>query len=203
MTLLVLTQLSSIQVRALNPTSTPKPTATLTPSAALNEISVDKKTRSIDMNRYYDNLEIKNNLFADGNLIEFEINIKNQSNKTLSNINVTDKLPLNLIIVFAPSNRTVNNQINWTINQLKPGESKRYLIRAKITDIKSWNLNRREKRENRVIVKVNNREYVDTSNYFIGRKSMPVTGPNILWGSVEVLGILGLGWWLRKIARGY
>lgn len=162
---------------------------------------VDKNIRSLNWNEYYDNIDSLRKIFVEGEGIEFKVKVSNNGNQTINNIQVADYLPKYLCLVFYPGN-VDNNAIFWNISEIKPGETKDYLIRAKIcglpTEIK------KEKLSNQAYIKAEGMTDRDYASYYVGRKTTPSTGPNslmiesILSGIVMVVAYRG-----RKIARGY
>ncbi len=169
-----------------------------------NKITVDKKLRHVYSDSFMDNIPTSTKVFVDGDIVEFQIKVENNSQNQLKDFKVTDVLPSNLSLIFYPGqyNRE-NNQISWTIEKLDKGESKQYYIRARIvglTDTES----KYEKRVNTVEVKVAELTDKDEASFFVAKKIVPVTGwEDMVGGSVLTLTVAIVAFGLRKAARGY
>ncbi len=168
------------------------------------EISVDKKLRGINQREYIDNITASNKTFFEKDVVEFQIKVENIGNQTLNNVKVKDTLPNYLALIFYPGTfNSENNQIEWNIDTLNPGEVKKYLIRAKIqnSDQLSASLT---KKTNRVNVNVENLNDSDTASYFIGRPIVPDTGASDVIIKTILVALAGTGGlYFRKLARGY
>lgn len=167
------------------------------------EISIDKKVRSIGDSQYVDNIESSTKTFYENDVIEFQVNIKNTSDKTLNNINVKDILPKYLSLIFYPGTlNTDQNVVEWKIDSLASNETKTYLIRAKING--STGLNVLTKQTNKAESCGDGQCDNDTSSYFIGKSTVPATGASdIALKTGLVITLVGLGFGFRKKARGY
>lgn len=166
-------------------------------------ISVDKKVRSIGDTQYYDNIESSQKTFFEKDTIEFQIKVENIGTELMHNINVKDMLPKYLSLVFYPGSFDDDQDIvEWNIEKLTAGESKTYLIRAKIND--STKLNALTKQTNKTEACGSGKCDADYASYFIGKASIPATGAsNIVLKTGLIALIAGLGFWFRKKARGY
>ena len=166
------------------------------------ELLIDKKLRSIHDSEYKDNISSSERVFFEGDVIEFKIKVENTGTGILKNIKVTDNLPPFLKLIFNPG--SVNsNKVEWTIDELKAGESKDYLIRAKID--KSKDVKTLTKETNVTEVRVDELGDRDDASYFIGDGvSIPNTGDaGLLIKTGIVLSSAIGGFLLRKRARGY
>lgn len=169
-------------------------------------ISVDKKVRNVNDSQYVDNISADKEVFADDDLVEFKITVLNNGNETLTNVNVGDSLPTNLSLIFYPGTLDkTNNSLKWSIDSLKPQESKDFLIRAKMVNISTLLSGESTKKlTNFVEAKANDVSDKDTASIFVGLKTSPKTGDNSLaLKTVGVLSILVSCVYLRKYARGY
>lgn len=169
----------------------------------IKELSVDKKLRYIDQNEYVDNIEASKKTFFEKDIVEFQIRIENIGNETLTNIKVKDNLPKYLSLIFYPGtfNKT-ENMVEWTIDKLDPGQSKEYLIRAKIQN--ATKISALTKQTNRAEAKVDNLSDSDNASYFIGKTTVPATGASdIVLKTILVALTAGSGFYFRKKARGY
>lgn len=165
--------------------------------------SINKNVRSIGDTQYYDNIEASKKTFYEKDVIEFQIRVENIRAEVIYNINVKDMLPKYLSLVFYPG--TFDNDqyiVEWNIDRLEAGESKTYLIRAKIND--SIKLNTLTKQTNKAEACGGGKCEVDNASYFIGKASIPATGASdIIFKTGVIASIAGLGLWFRKKARGY
>lgn len=175
------------------------------PGAASKSIVVDKKVRAVNQTNYFDNLTSSQKLFFDNDLIEFSITIQNGGQETLRNIDVKDFLPKNLRLIFNPGTFNANgNTVEWKIDQLNPGESKNYLIRAKIIGVANLKLTSNLQLTNTASANVDNISDQDRSSYFIGVQTIPKTGNNdILVKTILILSVASGSVYLRKVARGF
>lgn len=166
-------------------------------------ISVDKKVRSIGDTQYYDNIEASKKTFYEKDVIEFQIKVENIRTEVIYNINVKDILPKYLSLIFYPG--TFDNDqyiVEWNIDRLNAGESKTYLIRAKINN--SIKLNTLTKQTNKTEACGAGKCDADYSSYFIGKASIPATGASdIILKTGLLASLAGLGLFLRKKIRGY
>lgn len=170
------------------------------------QIVVDKKIRPINDENFYDNIDPAKKVFVNGEQLEFKITVKNTGEQTLYNINVKDILPNYLSLLFYPGvyNKTSNN-VETEIDQLNPGESKDFYIRANVSDVPSSNM------EGKKLLQINKAEAgndkvydSDQAQYFIEAKSVPSTGADDLMVKTAVILMItvsSIG--LRKLARGY
>ena len=168
------------------------------------ELVIDKKIRPIDSKTYFDNISSDQKIFTEGDQIEFKIVVENRGNITLTNIKVQDMLPKYLsLLVFPGSYDKDQNVINTEILSLEPGQSKEYLVLARIKDLPTGS-NTKLQMVNVATAKTTNAADRDEAKYFVAMKSVPSTGASdilIKTGLVITMAAFGLG--MRKIARGY
>lgn len=169
----------------------------------IKQISIDKKLREVNQNEYVDNITASKKTFFEKDIIEFQVKVENIGNETLNNIQVRDNLPNYLGLIFHPGTfDDGNNQINWTIKSLNPGEVKKYLIRAKIQN--SVDINHLTKETNKVEVSVDDLGDSDTASFFIGKIIVPDTGASdTIVKTVLIALVATSGFYFRKLARGY
>lgn len=162
---------------------------------------VDKKIRSLNWNEYYDNIDSLQKIFVEGDGIEFKVRVSNNGNQTINNIQIADYLPKYLCLVFYPG--TVDqNAIFWNIAEIKAGETKDYLIRAKICGLPAEMI--KVKLSNQAYIKAEGITDRDNASYYVGRKTTPSTGPNSLIIESIFAGLVMVGAYRgRKVARGY
>jgi uncharacterized repeat protein (TIGR01451 family) len=167
------------------------------------KISIDKKVRAIGDTQYFDNIEASRKTFFEKDVIEFQVRIENISTETVYNINTKDILPKYLGLIFYPG--TFDNDqyiVEWNIDELKAGESKTYLIRAKIND--STKLNVLTKQTNKAEACGGGSCDVDYASYFIGKTSVPATGASDIAVKTILVALTATsGFYFRKLARGY
>ena len=169
-------------------------------------IVVDKKIRAVGDTNFYDNISSQQKTFVEGDQIEFLISVQNRGTNNLSNINVTDYLPKYLsLMIFPGINNVTDRTVKTTIDNLNPGESKDFIIRARISDLPTSNYaNSLIQLNNRACASNNQASDCDNAKYFVGMSTTPVTGSNeilieTMFGLVIIIGSVGF----RKLARGY
>lgn len=165
-------------------------------------ISIDKKIRPINSDKYLDNIDKDEKTFVEGDSLDFSILVENTGNRDLKNLTIKDFLPSYQNIVFNPGiyNKNVA-EIDWSIGNLGIGESKVFTIRTRIGEVKSIYT---QMITNKVCVNGDNVSDCDRASFFISGKQVPSTGaPGILiqslWGLSGAVIALGI----RKFARGY
>lgn len=167
-------------------------------------ISIDKKVKAVKDKEYKDNLAASEKVFYETDLIEFKITVENTGDGVLKNIKVVDYLPPFLKLIFYPGTfDQKNNKVEWTIDQLDPGHSQDFLIRAKISDSK--NVRTLTKETNAAQVCVDEICDKDDAIYYIGNGvAIPNTGNNdLIVKTIVILSLIGGGMSFRKYARGY
>lgn len=98
-----------------------------------SQLIVDKQIATSETANWQDNLPADQEVLREGDLVKFQITIKNSGDKNLTNIQVTDSLPEYLTPVFNPGEyNKENNQIKWEIEKLEAGEQETFEIRAHI-----------------------------------------------------------------------
>lgn len=174
------------------------------PGQVIKAISVDKKVRSLNDLNYFDNISSNQKVFFKGDTVEFKISVENTGKETLNNINVKDTLPIGLSLIFFPGTfNNTDNSVSWTVDSLDPAQTKSYLIRAKISEIKT-NLGQTYKVTNNSSVKVDNINDSDNASFFVGIGTIPKTGDGTLpLKTILVVLSAGSALYLRKLARGY
>ncbi|HPT65878.1 MAG TPA: hypothetical protein PK257_01025 [Candidatus Woesebacteria bacterium] len=167
------------------------------------KLSIDKKIRSIGDTKYYDNIEASRKTFYEKDVVEFQIRVENISDEVVYNIKTEDILPKYLTLIFYPGNFNKDQYIvDWNIDKLEAGESKTYLIRAKINDTNK--LSTLTKQTNKVESCGGGSCDQDYASYFIGKTTVPATGASdIILKTILVTLTAGSGIYFRKKARGY
>ncbi|MCW1949725.1 MAG: DUF11 domain-containing protein [Candidatus Shapirobacteria bacterium] len=169
-------------------------------------LSIDKKLRSIHSSEYVDNISSSTKVFSQDDVVEFKIKVTNTGTTKMKNIKVVDELPPFLKLVFFPGTyNSTENKIEWTIDELDAGNSKDFLIRAKID--KAQEVKTLAKETNVAKASVDGINEKDDAIYYIGTKSgviVPETGSmDVIFQTIGVItaGISGLA--LRKKIRGF
>ncbi len=169
-------------------------------------IVIDKKIRAVGETVFYDNIPSSQKTFVEGDQIEFSIKVENRGTINLTNINVVDYLPKYLTLMIFPGvDNLTDNTVKTTIDNLNPGDSKEYIIRARISDLPSSNYaNSLIQLNNRACASNSQTGDCDNAKYFVGMSTTPVTGTNdimieTVFGLVLIAGSVGF----RKLARGY
>lgn len=168
-------------------------------------ITIDKKIRLPKDNVVLDNVSDTNYVFVEGDTIEFEIVVTNTGNEDLTDIKLSDVMPQYLSMVFNPGSLDKNsNTVNWNLDKLSPGESKTYVIRAKISGVESVNRIQTIKLTNKAYAVAGDVSDKDFATYFVAKKIVPTTGDDSL--PVKTFALVSVGisaWYVRKLARGY
>lgn len=167
---------------------------------------VDKQVRSVEMNRYYDNLDAATKKFNKGDLIEFTIYIENNGQSELNNIVIRDILPSNLKLeLYDGKYNQADRSLEWKIDVLLPTQNKKYFIRATVlkdnqaggvwtNQVRGWTDSPTSTSDQ------------DTSSYFVTGKGLviPKTGSEgLLIQTILTLSLIGGAVGIRKYARGY
>lgn len=174
-------------------------------------ITVDKKVSNGSQTKggvyqYVDNFTLSDERFSPGQNVYFLVTVKNTTNSTLSNIQVTDTLPQYLAVVEAPG--TTNGQtISWKYDSLSAGEERTERLIARIVEQEYLPAGQSVMcPKNQVSVSVSNSSDYDTSQFCIekqvvGVEEVPKAGPEfgILLGALNLAG-LGLGLKFRKVS---
>lgn len=169
-------------------------------------IVVDKKVRPITDPTFYDNIDPKTKVFNEGEQIEFQITVSNNSNQVLENVELKDTLPKYLSLLFYPGtfNQT-NNVITDEIGELGIGETQTYLVRATVSNVPTTTLaSKNVCLINYVWAGNNITADTDQAQYCIAARSVPNTGADdIATKTLAVILVAVTAVGLRKLARGY
>jgi len=168
-----------------------------------NQLIVDKKIKAINTD-WQDNLPASQIVLKEGNLVEFQIKIKNSGDQELKNIKATDFLPSYLEFIFGPANPE-EKEIKWQIEKLDSGQEQTFNIRAQIKGANQVASDGTFCLINKVKATAESGESdEDTASFcLMGAKKLPQAGShNLAIGSL-VAGLIGLtGITLRKFGRG-
>lgn len=156
---------------------------------------------------YSDNIDSSIKTFAGDDVLQYKIVVENAGTETLTSVKVVDRLPSNISLFFYPGNyNKETNTLEWTIDEIKPGETKEdILIRAKVSEVAELSATTPTKLCNEVIVDAGS-GITDSDRacvYAIGY-GVPKTGDASLLVKTVLISAAGsIGWFLRKLARGY
>lgn len=157
----------------------------VTTSQAPRQALVEKKVLNPQNNQFVDNLSFEQHTFLPGQDVVFRVTITNVIQTELKNLVVFDRLPDTLNFVstsfgnYDPKNRT----INFTIDSLKPGESKTFEIKTKVRPTSELTSNV-TCQANLARVTVNNMVDEDSASMCVSKEVLsttsqfPTTGPN-------------------------
>ena len=155
---------------------------------------------------YVDNNSPTDTRFAPGATVYFQVKVKNTSNVTLNNVEVSDIMPNEIIAVEGPGTYNENSKtITWKYDSLKAGEEKTEKI---IAQIKGQNQLPADKGVmcmiNKSTVRAGNNYDDDTAQFcvekqVIGAKQVPTAGPEygILLTTLSFAS-LGAGVYLKR-----
>lgn len=166
-------------------------------------VVVDKKIRLSSKNILQDNIGKDEFVFVEGDQIEFTIDVENRGKETLYDLKLNDILPLYLKLQYYFGDYA-NNTLKTNISILKSGESRHFYVIAIVKDVPVTNYMSEIKQINKACVENSVVSDCDSASYFVGSKTMPVTGnESLIFNSImAVLGMTGaMG--LRKYIRGY
>ena len=169
-------------------------------------VVIDKKIGFGEPKEYFDNVSAAQKLFTEGEQIQFKLVVENKSKDSLYNLKVVDYLPEFLSLTLYPGTFDKKlNEVSTEIAELKSGESKEFMIIARISGLPTsvYSVNKFQLTNNS---KVSNNLVSDTDSakYFVSYQSVPNTGADdVLIKSIGVLAISLAAVGLRKLARGY
>lgn len=176
------------------------------PSTSLMIDKTVGKPASNNTIEYVDNTDYK---FASNGLINFQVRIKNISNKVLNNVKVIDYVPSYLEPTEGPGNYDVNSrQITFFIPELKVNEEKTYTIQMQVKSAEVLNtINEGACVPNKASIAADNAYAEDTARFCVekqvlGVSQVPATGPEH-WIAVLIASItsLGIGTALKRQAK--
>ena len=168
-------------------------------------VTVDKKIRLPKEDALLDNVPNSKYVFVDGDIIEFEIVVTNSGNEDLTEVKLSDVMPAYLSLIFNPGSFDKNsNTVNWSLDKFLAGESRKYIIRAKISGVESVSGIQIVKLTNKVYVAAGEVSDQDFASYYVTKKMSPVTGDDSLPIKTALLVSVSISaLFLRKVARGY
>jgi len=169
------------------------------------QLIVDKRVRTSTVGDWQDNLPASQVVLKEGEMIEFEITVKNSGDQELNQIQLVDYLPSYLNFIFGPNQPNDQKEVNWVIDQLAPGEEQRFRIRAQISGSDSVVNEGTFCLLNRVRAEAETGEAdEDTASFcIVGAKKLPQAGSQNLAVGTLIASLIGaVGITLRKFGRG-
>lgn len=180
-----------------------------------NNIFIDKQVaepgtattkNGVQAGVYRDNLSINGTRYQPGQEVVFKIIVKNISDKTLTNITVTDRLPdFGDPLVGPGSYNSDNRTITYVINELKPNQEDVQYVRMQIYSQGKLPANQGITSQiNNAEVTVGDKKDQDSAQYFIEKQvinitEVPKTGPELGLAFLALQGIgLAVGLKLRS-----
>jgi len=169
------------------------------------QLIIDKRIKATETS-WQDNLTASEKVFKAGDLLDFEIKVKNSGDKDLKNITVKDILPSFLSLIFAPAkDEDKNNEIVWKIENLSAGKEQTFRLRAEVKkDFQAeteGNFCAQNKAE--AAAESGEKDSDTTSFCLTSVKKLPKAGAeNILIGTIISAVTIGFGFGLRKFGRG-
>lgn len=84
---------------------------------------------------FVDNLSVNDSKFAPGETITFKISVTNSGDAVISNVTVTDTLPVYVSFVAGPGNFDSNTKkLTFQVTNLNPGETREFTLTGKVAD---------------------------------------------------------------------
>lgn len=101
-----------------------------------NELVADKKVASPKTKNFVDNLSQSDPKYKAGDEISFELSITNKGKGTLSQVDVTDKLPDFITYTSGPGKYDAKTRtITFNLTNLKSNETRKFMVVGKVDDI--------------------------------------------------------------------
>ena len=192
-------------------------------------LSVNKQVKDPDTGDYVDSLGLTDPRYTPGDVVPFQITVKNTSNSDITNITVKDVFPQ--FVDFLSGSGTFDSgshTLSFTIDKLSAGDIKVFFISGKVVDKASLPADEGVSCVvNQAIATANNVQAQDNSQFCIQKevitatpqltnppttkgglpvfqptqtKKTPPTGPED-WAVFGLLPSGALGYWLRKRAK--
>lgn len=98
-----------------------------------SQINLNKQVKNPQNGQFVENLNFNDYRFLPEQEVIFKLEVRNSGQVDLNNIQIKDKVPDFVDFISGPGNFDNNTKtLNFTIDRLKPGESKAYELTAKI-----------------------------------------------------------------------
>ncbi len=101
-----------------------------------DKISVDKKVKEPNSDKFVDNLSSSQAKYKAGDTITFQLTITNKGKETLKEVTAIDKLPAYIIYTSGPGSfDTKTRTLSFKINGLKPNESRNFMVVGTVNNV--------------------------------------------------------------------
>lgn len=101
-----------------------------------NKISIDKKVKVPNSDKFADNLAQNQAKYKAGDTITFQLTITNKGKDTLKEVTVIDKLPAYIIYTSGPGNfDTKSRTLSFKFNNLKANESRKFMVVGTVNNV--------------------------------------------------------------------
>lgn len=101
-----------------------------------DKISVDKKIKVPNSDKFVDNLTQAQAKYKAGDQITFELTITNKGKDTLKEVTAIDKLPAYIIYTSGPGNFDAKTRtLSFKFNNLKPNESRKFIVIGTVNNV--------------------------------------------------------------------
>ncbi|MBP9716705.1 MAG: DUF11 domain-containing protein [Candidatus Levybacteria bacterium] len=101
-----------------------------------DKISVDKKVKVPNSDKFVDNLTQAQAKYKAGDTIAFQLTITNKGKETLKEVTAIDKLPAYIIYTSGPGNFDAKTRtLSFRFNNLKPNESRNFMIVGTVNNV--------------------------------------------------------------------
>ncbi len=101
-----------------------------------DKISVDKKVKEPNSNKFVDNLTQAQAKYKAGDTITFELTITNKGKDTLKEVTAIDKLPSYIVYTSGPGNFDPKTRtLSFKFNNLKPNESRKFMVVGTVDNV--------------------------------------------------------------------
>jgi hypothetical protein len=108
-----------------------------------SSIEIDKKVLNPKTNKFVDNLSINDPKYHPGFILNFKLTITNISNATIDSIDIKDIFPQYVDFNSGPGIFDIKTKtLSFSVNNLKPQESKTFIIMGRIVDMKELSINK-------------------------------------------------------------
>ena len=173
--------------------------------AVTRQLIVDKLIKTTAISDWQDNLPASQIVLKEGDVVEFEIKVKNTGDQELKNINVADYLPSYLKFIFGPATPNDSQELTWKIEKLDPGQEENFKIRTQIEGSNQVASDGTFCLMNKARAEAETGEAdEDTASFcIVGAKKLPKAGSHNLALGTLIASLIGAtGILLRKFGRG-
>jgi uncharacterized repeat protein (TIGR01451 family) len=96
------------------------------------KVIVDKLVRHPQTGKYVDNLGLEDSMYSASATVFYKIIIENVGKSTLSEVHVTDYLPIYLQYVSGGNYESVNREVKFTFDNVAPGDRRSTVLQVKV-----------------------------------------------------------------------